>query len=168
MTKSQPKRYSFNLFHYLLLLFYCILHRWTKMNRFEFDQNVMRWKKKHAHTQNKIECKCKQECRVLQSIPQPLMETSAIRNYSAKQPLTLQLIKERVLLVLNLYDKVDPSKVLYVFIIDLTASLCGCAIDCSKRFRKITAFETNWTNFLYLIFSSQKTRILSTIWDWIH
>lgn len=34
------------------------------------------------------------------------------RHYSAKQPLSLKLIQERVLLVLNLYDKVDPAKVL--------------------------------------------------------
>ncbi|XP_053670674.1 acyl carrier protein, mitochondrial isoform X1 [Anopheles nili] len=33
-----------------------------------------------------------------------------IRKYSAKEPLTLQLIKERVLLVLKLYDKVNPEK----------------------------------------------------------
>lgn len=33
------------------------------------------------------------------------------RSYSAKEPLTLQLIKERVLLVLKLYDKVNPEKV---------------------------------------------------------
>ncbi|KXJ72206.1 hypothetical protein RP20_CCG018615 [Aedes albopictus] len=32
------------------------------------------------------------------------------RSYSAKEPLTLQLIKERVLLVLKLYDKVNPEK----------------------------------------------------------
>ncbi|XP_031622342.1 acyl carrier protein, mitochondrial isoform X1 [Contarinia nasturtii] len=32
------------------------------------------------------------------------------RHYSAKQPLTLKLIQERVLLVLNLYDKIDASK----------------------------------------------------------
>lgn len=35
-----------------------------------------------------------------------------VRHYSDKQPLTLKLIQERVLLVLNLYDKIDPSKVL--------------------------------------------------------
>lgn len=33
-----------------------------------------------------------------------------VRHYSAKEPLTLQFIKERVILVLNLYDKVDPAK----------------------------------------------------------
>ncbi|KFB41673.1 AGAP010464-PA-like protein [Anopheles sinensis] len=33
-----------------------------------------------------------------------------VRKYSAKEPLTLQLIKERVLLVLKLYDKVNPEK----------------------------------------------------------
>jgi len=36
--------------------------------------------------------------------------TFPVRHYSAKDPLTLQLIKERVILVLNLYDKVDPEK----------------------------------------------------------
>lgn len=34
----------------------------------------------------------------------------AVRHYSAKEPLTLKLIKERVILVLSLYDKVDPNK----------------------------------------------------------
>lgn len=34
-----------------------------------------------------------------------------VRNYSAKEPLTLKLIEERVLLVLKLYDKVEPTKV---------------------------------------------------------
>ncbi|XP_075159715.1 NADH dehydrogenase (ubiquinone) acyl carrier protein isoform X1 [Haematobia irritans] len=32
------------------------------------------------------------------------------RKYSAKPPLSLKLINERVLLVLKLYDKIDPSK----------------------------------------------------------
>lgn len=32
------------------------------------------------------------------------------RQFSAKEPLTLKLIKERVILVLSLYDKVDPEK----------------------------------------------------------
>lgn len=33
-----------------------------------------------------------------------------VRHYSAKEPLTLKLIKERVILVLQLYDKVNPEK----------------------------------------------------------
>lgn len=33
-----------------------------------------------------------------------------LRHFSAKEPLTLKLIKERVILVLNLYDKVNPEK----------------------------------------------------------
>lgn len=33
-----------------------------------------------------------------------------VRHYSEKDPLTLKLIKERVILVLNLFDKVDPEK----------------------------------------------------------
>ncbi|XP_054733819.1 acyl carrier protein, mitochondrial isoform X1 [Anastrepha obliqua] len=37
-------------------------------------------------------------------------QSQSVRNYSAKPPLTLKLISERVLLVLKLYDKVDPSK----------------------------------------------------------
>ncbi|XP_023221885.1 acyl carrier protein, mitochondrial [Centruroides vittatus] len=32
------------------------------------------------------------------------------RFYSAKEPLTLEIIKDRVLLVLRLYDKIDPQK----------------------------------------------------------
>ncbi|KAM7356740.1 NADH dehydrogenase (ubiquinone) acyl carrier protein isoform 1-T2 [Cochliomyia hominivorax] len=32
------------------------------------------------------------------------------RQYSAKPPLSLKIINERVLLVLKLYDKIDPSK----------------------------------------------------------
>ncbi|KAH8408435.1 hypothetical protein KR215_005589 [Drosophila sulfurigaster] len=37
-------------------------------------------------------------------------QTQSVRSYSAKPPLSLKLINERVLLVLKLYDKVDPSK----------------------------------------------------------
>ncbi|XP_069968098.1 acyl carrier protein, mitochondrial isoform X4 [Bactrocera oleae] len=37
-------------------------------------------------------------------------QSQFVRNYSAKPPLTLKLIGERVLLVLKLYDKIDPSK----------------------------------------------------------
>ncbi|XP_076755324.1 NADH dehydrogenase (ubiquinone) acyl carrier protein isoform X1 [Xylocopa sonorina] len=33
-----------------------------------------------------------------------------VRQYSEKPPLTVELIEQRVLLVLNLYDKVDPNK----------------------------------------------------------
>ncbi|XP_076160885.1 NADH dehydrogenase (ubiquinone) acyl carrier protein isoform X2 [Ptiloglossa arizonensis] len=33
-----------------------------------------------------------------------------VRHYSAKPPLTIDLIRQRVLLVLNLYDKIDPKK----------------------------------------------------------
>merc|ERR1712126_641632 len=36
---------------------------------------------------------------------------SAIRTFSDKPPLTLAHIQDRVLLVLRLYDKIDPSKV---------------------------------------------------------
>ncbi|XP_076063775.1 NADH dehydrogenase (ubiquinone) acyl carrier protein isoform X1 [Oratosquilla oratoria] len=32
------------------------------------------------------------------------------RNYSAKEPLTLSLIEQRILLVLRLYDKINPDK----------------------------------------------------------
>ncbi|XP_067613031.1 acyl carrier protein, mitochondrial isoform X1 [Eurosta solidaginis] len=39
-----------------------------------------------------------------------MWQTQSLRTYSAKPPLTLKLINERVLLVLKLYDKIDPSK----------------------------------------------------------
>lgn len=38
------------------------------------------------------------------------------RCYSAKQPLTLKLIEERVVLVLNLYDKIAPEKVRFALL----------------------------------------------------
>ncbi|KAH8378627.1 hypothetical protein KR009_000378 [Drosophila setifemur] len=37
-------------------------------------------------------------------------QTQSVRRYSAKPPLSLKLINERVLLVLKLYDKIEPSK----------------------------------------------------------
>jgi len=33
-----------------------------------------------------------------------------VRHYSSAEPMTLDLIRERILLVLKLYDKVDPTK----------------------------------------------------------
>lgn len=36
--------------------------------------------------------------------------TLPVRHFSSEEPLSLKLIKERVILVLNLYDKVDPAK----------------------------------------------------------
>ncbi|KAL5293102.1 NDUFAB1 family protein [Megaselia abdita] len=39
-----------------------------------------------------------------------LWQLQSTRLYSAKPPLNLKLIEERVILVLNLYDKIDPSK----------------------------------------------------------
>jgi len=47
-------------------------------------------------------------------------QTQSVRRYSAKPPLSLKLINERVLLVLKLYDKIDPSKV------NATHCLCQC------------------------------------------
>ncbi|XP_026849701.1 acyl carrier protein, mitochondrial isoform X1 [Drosophila persimilis] len=37
-------------------------------------------------------------------------QTQSVRRYSAKPPLSLKLIDERVLLVLSLYDKIDSSQ----------------------------------------------------------
>lgn len=34
-----------------------------------------------------------------------------VRNYSAGPPLSLELIRDRVILVLQLYDKINPEKV---------------------------------------------------------
>lgn len=40
-----------------------------------------------------------------------------MRNYSVKPPLTIDIIKKRVLLVLQLYDKVNPDKVYHILCI---------------------------------------------------
>ncbi|XP_023334472.1 acyl carrier protein, mitochondrial [Eurytemora carolleeae] len=54
--------------------------------------------------------KCNQvEHRERFSVPAPTFNLS-LRNYSSKEPMNLKSIAERVILVLNLYDKVDPEK----------------------------------------------------------
>ncbi|KRF99044.1 acyl carrier protein, mitochondrial isoform X3 [Drosophila tropicalis] len=57
------------------------------------------------------------QTRMMHRIVMPAMISSQqsrcgwqMRKYSAKPPLSLKLINERVLLVLKLYDKIDPSK----------------------------------------------------------
>ncbi|XP_015597244.1 acyl carrier protein, mitochondrial isoform X1 [Cephus cinctus] len=45
---------------------------------------------------------------VLQGFVDPRVKQ--VRHYSAREPLTLDLITQRVLLVLKLYDKIDPAK----------------------------------------------------------
>ncbi|XP_076160884.1 NADH dehydrogenase (ubiquinone) acyl carrier protein isoform X1 [Ptiloglossa arizonensis] len=50
----------------------------------------------------------KVEERVLKGIKDTRVKQ--VRHYSAKPPLTIDLIRQRVLLVLNLYDKIDPKK----------------------------------------------------------
>ena len=46
---------------------------------------------------------------IFQNITDPRVKQ--VRQYSAKPPLTLNFIRDRVLLVLKLYDKIDPTKV---------------------------------------------------------
>ncbi|NP_001161321.1 acyl carrier protein, mitochondrial isoform 1 [Nasonia vitripennis] len=46
--------------------------------------------------------------RVLKSLADPCVKQ--VRQYSEKPPLTLNFIRDRVLLVLKLYDKIDASK----------------------------------------------------------
>ncbi|XP_071514760.1 acyl carrier protein, mitochondrial isoform X3 [Panulirus ornatus] len=43
-------------------------------------------------------------------LPAAAKIAGSVRNYSAKEPLTLDLIQQRVLLVLRLYDKINPDK----------------------------------------------------------
>ncbi|XP_070136189.1 acyl carrier protein, mitochondrial isoform X1 [Drosophila bipectinata] len=57
----------------------------------------------HRITMPAIASQLSQECR-------GRWQTQSVRRYSAKPPLSLKLINERVLLVLKLYDKIDPSK----------------------------------------------------------
>lgn len=42
-----------------------------------------------------------------------------MRHYSVKPPMTIEQIKKRVLLVLQLYDKVNPDKVYTVLWLQL-------------------------------------------------
>ncbi len=44
-----------------------------------------------------------------------LLYTTAKRNYSMPMPLSFDYIKNRVILVLQLYDKIDPEKV-YIYV----------------------------------------------------
>merc|ERR1712002_634737 len=43
-------------------------------------------------------------------LPSSIQRLGSIRQYSASEPLTLDFIEQRILLVLRLYDKVDPNK----------------------------------------------------------
>ena len=45
----------------------------------------------------------------MQALSEPRIEQK--RSYSHDAPLTIQFISDRVLLVLKLYDKIDPEKV---------------------------------------------------------
>ncbi|XP_050094300.1 acyl carrier protein, mitochondrial isoform X1 [Anopheles aquasalis] len=64
----------------------------------------------------RVDAKCNQKAsNSFAALLSPFEQTgrwqlAIVRQYSAKEPLTLQLIKERVLLVLKLYDKVNPEK----------------------------------------------------------
>ncbi|MPC08135.1 acyl carrier protein, mitochondrial-like [Portunus trituberculatus] len=56
-----------------------------------------------------------QEHRAVSRVVQPAVDktswcSSSVRDYSSKPPLTLDLIQQRVLLVLKLYDKINPEK----------------------------------------------------------
>ncbi|KAK4300010.1 hypothetical protein Pmani_027752 [Petrolisthes manimaculis] len=57
------------------------------------------------HTLNTRECTVSNK-----SLLPTLNKTCSVRNYSAKEPLTLDMIQQRVLLVLKLYDKISPEK----------------------------------------------------------
>ncbi|XP_076653953.1 NADH dehydrogenase (ubiquinone) acyl carrier protein isoform X1 [Halictus rubicundus] len=54
---------------------------------------------------------CKRQ-RTITLLPQGITDTRVkqVRPYSHKPPLSLDFIQQRVLLVLNLYDKIDPKK----------------------------------------------------------
>ncbi|TMS38940.1 hypothetical protein L596_005562 [Steinernema carpocapsae] len=45
----------------------------------------------------------------LQNVP-VFQNNTHIRYYGAKAPLTLKTLEERIILVLSLYDKIDPKK----------------------------------------------------------
>ena len=50
-------------------------------------------------------------------LPDKLQQTtSLVRSYSSEYPVDIQMIKDRVLLVLRLYDKINPEKVTHLII----------------------------------------------------
>lgn len=60
-------------------------------------------------------------------------QPQTLRMYSAKQPLTLKLIEERVVLVLNLYDKIDATKVWAIENVLSTHRRLGLATTTNRR-----------------------------------
>jgi len=65
------------------------------------------------------------------------------RLYSSKPPLTLDFIRGRVLLVLKLYDKVDPNKVHYTEFTLMSATELLLAVYVENCVTKATKFTVH-------------------------
>ncbi|XP_050351370.1 uncharacterized protein LOC126774068 isoform X3 [Nymphalis io] len=61
-------------------------------------------------TQEEIEERVMKVCKAYDKLVSTQKQKIGVRNYSAGPPLTLDLIKSRVILVLQLYDKISPEK----------------------------------------------------------
>ncbi|XP_043258340.1 acyl carrier protein, mitochondrial isoform X2 [Colletes gigas] len=70
--------------------------------------NIRQVKTKNIRSYSTDDKSKKLEERVLKGIRDTRVKQ--VRHYSHKPPLTLDYIQQRVLLVLNLYDKIDPKK----------------------------------------------------------
>ncbi|VVC91393.1 unnamed protein product [Leptidea sinapis] len=64
----------------------------------------------HKITQSEISDRVMKVCRAYDKLSNVQSEKLGLRHFSHGPPLTIDLIKSRVLLVLQLYDKVDPEK----------------------------------------------------------
>lgn len=86
-----------------------------------------------------------------------LWQLQSTRLYSGKPPLNLKLIEERVVLVLNLYDKIDPAKVIK----DINYKL--------QRLLLLFAhlLQTCYSKLFLFSFSLRLTPTSSTTWVWI-
>ncbi|XP_045448106.1 acyl carrier protein, mitochondrial isoform X3 [Melitaea cinxia] len=64
----------------------------------------------HKITQKEIEERVMKVCKAYDKLVSAQNRKIMVRNYSAGPPLSLELIRDRVILVLQLYDKINPEK----------------------------------------------------------
>ncbi|CAH2095863.1 unnamed protein product [Euphydryas editha] len=78
----------------------------TRTYNIQQIQNLVQYQRKRQYATGPVHKITQQE------IEERVMKNRkiAVRNYSGGAPLTLQLIRDRVILVLQLYDKINPEK----------------------------------------------------------
>jgi len=69
------------------------------------------------------------------------------RTFSDKAPLTIPYIQDRILLVLRLYDKVDPTKVLLLISLKRKSLYSNYVIGFFLAYSGIPLYEWSWPGF---------------------